>query len=95
MEKTELKTGEQLKTIDYIVGNSCAFLIPEYEKEREEKHKKPSSGISVLFKNSNSKNLKDVLFVAKEAMMEEPEDFAYECLRDKKCDKCLIFKKYN
>jgi len=87
MEKTELKTGEQLKTIDYIVGNSCAFLIPEYEKSL--------SGISVLFKNSNSKNLKDVLFVAKEAMMEEPENFAYECLRDKKCGKCPIFKKYN
>jgi len=95
MEKTELKTGEQLKTIDYIVGNSCAFLIREYEEEREEKHKKPLSGISVLLRNSNNKNIKDVLFVAKEAMMEEPEDFAYECFRGKKCDKCSIFKKYN
>jgi len=92
MEKTELKTGEQLKTIDYIVGNSCAFLIPEYEKNLKEKEK---TGVSSLLENSKVGNRRNVLFVAREAMMEEPENFAYECLRDKKCSKCPIFKKYN
>jgi len=92
MEKTKEKSQEQFKTIDYVVGNSCAFLIPEYEERKKEKER---SGVSVLLKNSNNENRKNVLFVATEAMMEEPEKFAYECHRDKKCDKCPIFKKYN
>ena len=82
-----MEKNEKLKLIDYSVGDSCAFLIPGSEKEE--------SGVSYLLRNINIENRKDVLFVAREAIMEDPEKFSHKCLRDKKCDNCPAFRKYN
>jgi len=79
----------KLKPIDHIIETNenryCIFLIPLKSK----------SYLSFLMENKETKGkkLNDVLFVAREAIMENPEKFGVVC--NENCESCNYFKDYS
>jgi len=79
----------EFKSIDYIIETEgkryCVFLTPV----------KSNSYFAVLMedKETKCKKLDEVLFVAREAVMEEPEKFGVVC-NENNCGNCSYFKEY-